>query len=94
MEGGDPEPSPRQCNFFIDRDLFRDLPVVTTYYADPEYQRMRKKVHLAYDVVPEGRHRPGAPLLIYWNRSMIGHVLAELDDPAGYGHCLYVGFEA
>ena len=94
IEAGDPAPAPKQCNYFIDRDLFHDLPVITTYYADPDYMQIFKKLHLAYDLVPEGRHRPGAPLLIYWNRSMPGRVLRVMNDMDGYGHCLYVRFEA
>jgi hypothetical protein len=85
--------NPRQMNYFIEDDLFRDKIVITTPYADPEYQRAYGKVHYGYDVVPEGRHNPGAPLLIYWNRSVPGTVLRVDYDPAGYGNCLYVGFE-
>lgn len=94
IEGGAPESAPRQMNLFIDKDLFRETIVITTYYNDPSYMAALGKVHLGYDVVPVNRKEPGAPLLIYWNRSMSGKVLKIDDDPKGYGHCLYVGFEA
>lgn len=85
--------NPRQLNHFIDNDLFQDKIVITTTYADPAYQRTYGKVHFGYDVVPEDRFNPDAPLLIYWNRSFTGVVLKVDYDPLGYGNCLYVGFE-
>jgi len=94
IEGGAPESAPRQMNLFIDDGLFKVPIVITTYYADPLYQAELNKLHLGYDVVPVNRKEPGASLLIYWNRSMVGKVLKVDDDPKGYGNCLYVGFEA
>ena len=94
IEDGRPKACPRQMNHFIDDDLFKQPIVITTYYADPEYQRSMKKVHPGYDVVPENRHDPKASLLIYWNRSVEGTVLRVDYDAAGYGNCLYIGFEA
>lgn len=94
IEGGAPEPAPRQMNLFIDKDLFSETIVITTYYNDHSYMASLGKVHLGYDVVPMNRKEKDASLLIYWNRSMIGKVLKVDDDPKGYGHCLYVGFEA
>lgn len=94
IEDGSPKPAPRQMNYFIDADLFKQPIVITTHYADAEYQHDRNKVHFGYDVVPENRHDPKAKLLIYWNRSVAGTVLRVDYDAAGYGNCLYVGFEA
>jgi hypothetical protein len=94
IEADSPKAAPRQMNWFIDDDIFKQPIVITTHYADAEYQRTMKKVHFGYDVVPENRHDPKADLLIYWNRSISGTVLRVDYDSAGYGNCLYVGFEA
>jgi hypothetical protein len=94
MEDNLPLPSPRQLNYFIDGDLFKVQPEITTYYCDPEYQKHFKKVHPAYDVVPVDRHTTKAHYLIHWNRSMVGTVTAIYEDPTGYGICLYIAFEA
>jgi hypothetical protein len=86
--------SPRQLNYFIDSDLFRVKPFITSYYADPEYQALFKKIHHGYDVVPMNRHSTTANYIIYWNRSMNGTVVKVLDNDPGYGHCIYICFEA
>ena len=93
IEHGDPKPAPRQLNFFIYPDLFGIKPEITTYYADSDYQIKYRKLHLGYDVVPVDRHATTRHHDIHWNRSMPGRVLLILDDPEGYGHCLYVTFE-
>jgi hypothetical protein len=99
LEGYDrnePQPIPlRQLLLFVDAELFGwQSPVVTTPYAEVEYFIQRKKIHYGFDLVPQNRHDPKADLLIYWNRSVTGKVLAILDDPTAYGHCIYIGFEA
>lgn len=102
IEADSPKPAPRQMNYFIDDDLFRYKILITTYYADAEYQRSMKKVHFGYDVVPEDReHWENGKKVgtsdhfdIHWNRSVQGTVLRVDYDAAGYGNCLYVGFDA
>jgi hypothetical protein len=93
MEAGTPKPAPRQLNHFIDADLFGIEPFITTYYADPEYQRALLKVHCGYDVVPVDRHKTTAHHNIRWNRSMPGIVTRVGMDPKGYGHHVYIAFE-
>jgi len=93
MEQGHPAPSPRQLNHFIDADLFGIEPFITSYYADPEYQRALLKVHCGYDVVPVDRHKTTAHHVIRWNRSMPGIVTRVGLDPKGYGHHVYIAFE-
>ncbi len=88
------KPSERQLNFFIDKDLFKVEPHVTTPYMDPEYQSTYGKDHPAIDVVPIDRHQTKKHFPIYWNRSKLGHVLAVGNDPTGYGNYILIGFEA
>jgi hypothetical protein len=92
----DPVPIPvKQLLLFIDPAMFQgENPVITTPYAEVEYFHERGKVHYGFDIVPQNRHDFQAPLLICWSRSKPGEVLAILDDPAAYGHCIYIGFEA
>ena len=91
---------PRQAAYFLTKDqskgyeLFGIIPVVTTHMADPEYLESRGKIHFHYDVVPEDRLRTKAHFDIHWPRSADGKVLRVDYDDKGYGHCLYVGFEA
>lgn len=94
-EHNNPPPGPlRELLYFIDPELFGGVaPVVTTPYAEVEYFHARGKVHYGFDLVPKNRHDPKADMGIYWNRSAVGTVLAVLDDPSAYGHCLYVGYE-
>jgi len=85
----------RQLLLFVDKELFGGIePVVTTPYAEVEYFVKRKKIHFGLDLNPENRFDTKAKMEIFWNRSMNGEVLAIFDDPEGYGHCLYIGFEA
>lgn len=93
IEAGDPVPAPRQAAFFIDSELFGIKPVITAGYADPVYLADFKKLHMGFDAVPWDRHRSQDHFWIHWNRSMPGRVLEILDDPDGYGYCLYIGFE-
>lgn len=90
-EAGNPKSSPRQLNFFIDHGLFKTDIAITTYYADPEYQIERGKVHHGYDVVPEDRNP--AHFGIWWNRSKTGEVSGVGEDPA-YGNYILISFEA
>ncbi len=89
MEAGSPEPALRQLNYFIDDELFRSQFVITTYIGDVDYMKKRKKLHLAYDIIPTK-----AVKKIYWNRSMTGKVIAKLSHPEGYGNVILVGYEA
>jgi hypothetical protein len=93
IEAGNPVPSPRQAAYFIDSDLFGINPVITSGYADPGYLAEFHKLHMGFDVVPEDRQETDKHFWIHWNRSMTGRVLWILDDPDGYGYCLYIGFE-
>jgi murein DD-endopeptidase MepM/ murein hydrolase activator NlpD len=86
------KPSEKQLNFFIDDDLFKISPHVTTPYLDPEYKEERGKDHHAIDVVPIDRHSSKQHFPIHWNRSKLGHVLAVGNDPKGYGNYILIGF--
>lgn len=85
---------PRQLNLFIDRGIFNIDPEITTYYADPGYQEVYKKVHYGYDVVPEDRKTTDAHFDIHWNRTIAGKVCFVDYDEAGYGNCIYISFDA
>lgn len=89
LEKGFPKPSPKQAAWFIDSELFGCRHCITTHYADPDYLRSMKKLHCGYDVVPVTRGNR----TIHWNRSVVGKVLAIIDDPTGYGHCIHIGFD-
>ena len=93
IEAGTPVAAPKQAAYFIDHDLFRIKPIITAGFADPFYLAEMKKLHMGFDVVPWDRHRSQDHFWIHWNRSMPGRVLWILDDPDGYGICLYIGFE-
>jgi len=93
MESGYPKPAPRQLNYFIDHYLFGIIPYITTYYNDYRYQEVYKKVHPGYDVVPQDRGNTTVHFNIRWNRSMTGRVVQIIDDPTGYGHCIYIAYE-
>lgn len=93
IEKGIPKPALRQLNYFIDDALFKTTPLITTFVADYNYQQEHAKVHFGYDVVPFNRRITTDNFTIYWNRSMIGRVSKILDDPAGYGNCVYVVFD-
>lgn len=93
MERGIVKPALRQLNYFIDDDLFGTPLLITTPIADADYMAKWKKLHLAYDVVPEDRKRTDKHWDIFWNRSMKGTVLATGND-SGYGNYVYIGFDA
>ena len=85
---------PRQALYFVDDMLFGVKPVITTYYADPEYFSSYGKVHLGFDVVPEDRHSTKDHFKILWPRSKVGKVVAVDYKPESYGHCISISFEA
>ena len=85
---------PRQALYFVDDMLFGVKPVITTYYADPEYFTTYKKVHLGFDVVPTDRHETKAHFNILWPRSKVGKVVAVDYKPESYGHCISISYEA
>ena len=88
MEYGIVKPVPKQLNYFIDKELFGGKQfLVTTPYADYEYQNELKKLHLAYDLIPTD----GVSWGIYWNRSDIGTVIYN-DRHSGYGNTLIISF--
>lgn len=93
MAKGLPVPSAKQAVLFVDDDLFKIKPVVTTYYADPEYYHTRAKIHCGFDLVPEDRHSTTAHYTIYWNRSMPGRVVKIMENDPGYGNCAQIAFE-
>jgi hypothetical protein len=86
--------SKKQLDYFIDKELFGVLAVVTTGYLDAEYKKIFGKDHPAYDVVPIDRFDSKDHFAIHWNRSKAGTVSLIVDQPSGYGHCMYVTFEA
>lgn len=89
IESGKYISEPKQLNYFIDEKLFGSKPKITTYYCEPDYMRDFHKLHFGYDVIPSS-----ADWHIKWNRSKIGSVSAILNDPTGYGNCIYITFEA
>lgn len=88
IDNDKPRPSIKQLNLFIDNGLFSCSPKVTTYYCEPEYQKVYRKMHYGYDVIPTS----GAGV-IRWNRSKLGRVSAIFND-AGYGNMIMVTYEA
>ena len=92
MDTGDIVPAPKQAAYFIDDELFGIEPVITTNYADPQYLRNHKKIHQAFDVVPEDRHKSDAHHVIWWNRSVVGTVVYSDYDNA-YGYTVMISFE-
>lgn len=91
IEAGKPEAAPRQAAYFIDFELF-DAPFkITSYFADPKYLERFGKCHMGFDVIPDV-WLPRS--WIHWNRSMPGRVMAIINDPNGYGNCLYIAFDA
>ena len=93
IESGVVMSAPRQLAWFIDADLFGTELLITTGYADPEYLRLEKKLHLAFDVVPENRHVTDAYFDILSNRSFPMEVIAKGFD-SGYGDYIHYYFEA
>jgi hypothetical protein len=94
MANGKQMPNKRQLDYFIDAGLFGVLPVITTAYADPDYTKQFGKIHYAYDVVPVDRKKTKDHYEIKWNRSKTGLVTLVEYDPHGYGHCIYIAFDA
>ena len=92
--GGRLVSSKKQLDYFIDNELFGILAVITTGYLDKEYLQVFGKDHPAYDVVPRDRLESHDHFPIHWNRSKPGTVSLIVDQPAGYGHCIYVTFDA
>ncbi len=84
--------APEQLNHFIDKDLFKTDILITTYYNDPEYMGVFKKLHPGYDVVPENRHKTNKNHVLNWNRSCNGIILAVGFDKH-YGNYINIGFE-
>ena len=94
IEHGEPKPSAKQAVLFIDEELFRIKPIITTYYADPEYYKRFAKLHCGFDLVPEDRHLTSDHYTIYWNRTRPGRVAKIMVDDTGYGNCAQLAFEA
>ena len=94
MEEGRQIPDPKQLNYFIDNELFGTEIFITSYYADVEYQRDLKKLHLAYDVVPENRKKTTNNFDIFWNRSAEGTVIAKYFDKDGFGNTIHIAYDA
>lgn len=94
IENGKPLAAPlRQLLYFIDFDLFRDRPIITTQYADLEYFHQLDKVHFGLDVVPSERFN-SKEFPIYWNRSKYGRVVKVGYDEKGYGHHAQIAYDA
>lgn len=91
IDEGNPKSALRQLNYFIDDTLFNSPIAITTYYGDPEYQTLFKKVHHGYDVVPKSRLPKD--FTIYWNRSKPGRVTNIKFDKDGYGTHVFIAFE-
>jgi len=80
-------PSPIQCAYFVDRELWGGAPFhTTTYYCDPAYKYKFGKWHCGYDLVGHTRD-------IHWNRSKEGLVTFCGWD-GGYGWTILVAFGA
>lgn len=93
IANGNPEASTHELFYFIDSELFGVLPVVTTQFDDTEYLLKYGKLHKGYDVVPNDRKTTRDHYAIHWNRSKIGTISLVVNDPKGYGHCIYIVFE-
>ena len=89
-----PKPNQKQALYFVDQELFRIDPIVTTHCADPEYFHERDKIHYHFDLVPEDRHQTSEHFKIHWNRSMPGKVVKIMENDPGYGNCVMIAFEA
>jgi len=93
IANGAPNPSAKQCVMFVDEELFRVKPAITTYYADPAYYVRFDKIHCGFDLVPEDRHTTQEHFKIHWNRSMQGKVVKIMGNDPGYGNCVQIAFE-
>lgn len=83
----------KQLMYFIDEDLFKIKPHITTTYMEDEYKILFNKDHPAIDCVPIDRHKTNEHYSIYWNRSKPGTVLKTGFDKNGYGYYILIGFE-
>jgi murein DD-endopeptidase MepM/ murein hydrolase activator NlpD len=80
-------PSPRQCAYFVDKELWGGKSyVITTTYCDPLYKQRFGKWHCGYDLV-------GTEPQIFWNRSTDGQVVFS-DWDHGYGWSLMITYGA
>lgn len=87
-------PNKKQLKYFIDIDLFRIKPVITTPYLSKKYERAFRKKHHAIDVVPKDRHSSESHFMIYFNRKKVKNVevlVVGLD--VGYGFHVLIGYE-
>lgn len=101
IDRGDPKPAPmRQALWFAAHDvrfgyeLFGVKPFVTTPIGELEYFEIRGKIHYHLDLVPENRQTTTANFNIHWPRSVFGVVSAVHFDSTGYGHVVYIRYEA
>lgn len=82
-----------QYNYFLDEELFKIDPVVTSYFGDPFYPtRETFEFHPAFDIVPINRHETERNFDIYWNRSMTGRVEKVGFDKNGYGNYICISY--
>lgn len=93
IANGAPLPSAKQCVLFVDDELFRIAPAITTYYADPAYFLRFDKIHCGFDLVPQDRHTSKDHYKIYWNRTAPGKVVKIMENDPGYGNCVQIAFE-
>lgn len=87
------KPNRKQLKYFIDKDLFKIKPYITTQYNCSKYKKLRGKSHYAIDVVPIDRHKTKEHFIIYWNRTKIGTILNLGFDENGYGYFILIGYE-
>lgn len=87
-------PDQKQLSYFIDKELFGVIPVITTGFMDQEYKHTFGKDHPAYDVVPIDRLKTKEHFPIHWNRSMPGTVELVIYQPESYGNCIYISFDS
>jgi len=93
-ERGVAKPSEKQLNYFIDKDLFKVTPYITTPYMSEKYKEIYGKDHPAIDCVPIDRHSTDEHFDIFWNRSKTGTVIAVGFDEHGYGNYALIIFHA
>lgn len=91
---GKPKASPRETFRFINKWIFGVYPVVTTGYADADYQKQYNKYHLAVDLVPEDRKETKDHYEIRWPIDAPGRVGAILENDPGYGNAAQIAYEA
>lgn len=82
-----------QYHYFIDLEMFKYKPVITSSFGDPDYLNHGVyEFHPAFDIVPEDRHTSSDHFDIFWNRTPVGEVTAIGQD-AGYGNFVCIYFE-